>query len=56
MTQTKTEERTLVGARVEPELAQRFTALAQSHDRSVSAELRQAMRDRLDRENQKGAE
>lgn len=54
MTQTKEAER-LVSTRVESDLAQRFTELARHNERSVSAELRIAMRDRLEHEKGKAS-
>lgn len=50
MSQNTAEIRPLVSARVEQELAERFFELAQRHDRSVSGELRYAMRSHLERE------
>ena len=43
-------ERPLISARVEPALAAAFADLARRHDRSVSGELREAMRRALEAE------
>jgi predicted transcriptional regulator len=50
MSQTVAEDRPLISARVEPELAEQFVALARAHDRSVSGQLREAMRAAIERE------
>jgi predicted transcriptional regulator len=44
------EARPLISARVEPELAERFTRYARAQDRTVSSALREAMRAAIERE------
>lgn len=52
MENTAVVDRPFVGARVDRDLAERFERLAREHDRSVSAELRRAMRLALEREQE----
>jgi predicted transcriptional regulator len=53
---TKTQQRTLVNAWVEPEDARRLAEKARLGDRSRSAELRLAVRQYLERDDRKETE
>lgn len=49
---TRTEERVSVSVFVDPRDRERLVELARSHDRSISAEIRRAIREHVERDDE----